>query len=66
MISLANTDMLVITAIIIGTWLLHGYIQERRENPNNLPLPPGPRGYPFIGSLFTSPTYKAWLEYDEW
>jgi hypothetical protein len=66
MLFLSNADILILTGIAIGTWFLHGYIQERRENPNNLPLPPGPKGYPIIGSLFAFPRYKAWLEYDKW
>ncbi|KAF7768382.1 hypothetical protein Agabi119p4_7625 [Agaricus bisporus var. burnettii] len=63
---LSIADLLILTGISLGTWLVHGYIQERRENPNNLPLPPGPKGYPIIGSFFSLPTYKAWLEYDKW
>ncbi|EKM77271.1 hypothetical protein AGABI1DRAFT_77713 [Agaricus bisporus var. burnettii JB137-S8] len=66
MIHLSTTDLLILSGIAFSTWLIHGYIQERRENPNNLPLPPGPKGYPIIGSLFSFPTYKAWLEYDKW
>ncbi|XP_006456366.1 hypothetical protein AGABI2DRAFT_211278 [Agaricus bisporus var. bisporus H97] len=63
---LSNGDLLIVTGIALGTWFVHGYIKERRENPNNLPLPPGPKGYPIIGSLFSFPTFKAWLEYDKW
>ncbi|EKM77276.1 hypothetical protein AGABI1DRAFT_77728 [Agaricus bisporus var. burnettii JB137-S8] len=66
MLFLSSKEILILTGIVFGTWLVHGYIQERRENPNNLPLPPGPKGYPIIGSLFSFPTYKAWLEYDKW
>jgi hypothetical protein len=66
MLSLSNTELLGLAGIALGTWYLHGYIQERRENPNNLPLPPGPKSYPIIGSLFAFPRYKAWLEYDKW
>ena len=35
-------------------------------NPNGLPLPPGPKGYPLIGNLFDMPISKAWVVYDEW
>ena len=35
-------------------------------NPNGLPLPPGPIGYPLIGNLFDVPINKPWVVYDEW
>ena len=38
----------------------------RDGNPNGLPLPPGPKGYPLIGNLFDMPVHKPWLVYDEW
>jgi hypothetical protein len=37
-----------------------------KGNPNGLPLPPGPKGYPLIGNLFDMPVDKAWIVYDEW
>ena len=36
------------------------------SNPNGLPLPPGPKGYPLIGNLFDMPIHKPWLVYDQW
>ncbi len=47
-------------------WWLNGVVQKRRVNPNNWPFPPGPRGYPIIGSLFDFPTDKPWLTYEKW
>ena len=38
----------------------------RNGNPNGLPLPPGPKGYPLIGNLFDMPVHKPWVVYDEW
>ncbi|XP_006457143.1 hypothetical protein AGABI2DRAFT_195996 [Agaricus bisporus var. bisporus H97] len=64
--SLSNADICILAGLVFGAWFAHGYIQKRRENPNNLPLPPGPKSYPIIGSFFSAPTYKAWLEYDKW
>ena len=40
--------------------------KSRDGNPNGLPLPPGPKGYPLIGNLFNMPIYKPWIVYDEW
>jgi hypothetical protein len=66
MVFFSKLDPFFFAAIALGTWYIHGYIKERRENPNNLPLPPGPKGLPIIGSLSSFPRYKPWLEYDKW
>lgn len=36
------------------------------HNPKNLPLPPGPKGWPLIGILFNMPSHKPWVTYNEW
>ncbi|KAF7760173.1 hypothetical protein Agabi119p4_10849 [Agaricus bisporus var. burnettii] len=45
-------------------WFFYKYL--RTTKPTRLPLPPGPKGYPIIGSLFDFPTTKPWLVYDKW
>ena len=49
-----------------GVVLIRQLKKGRDSNPNGLPLPPGPKGYPLIGNIFDMPTYKPWLVYDEW
>ena len=53
----------ILAALLFGCILLRN---SRRNNPKGLPLPPGPKGYPLIGSLFDMPIVKPWLVYDEW
>ncbi|KAH9476133.1 Cytochrome P450 monooxygenase COX2 [Psilocybe cubensis] len=36
------------------------------RNPKRLPSPPGPKGYPLIGSVFEMPTERSWIVYDQW
>ncbi|KAF9449842.1 cytochrome P450 [Macrolepiota fuliginosa MF-IS2] len=48
------------------SWRVYAYIKARRANPRRLPYPPGPKGYPIIGSLFNAPIFSPWLKYDKW
>jgi len=38
---------------------------SRKRNPNGLPLPPGPKGFPVIGNLLDMPADKLWLEWSK-
>ena len=55
-----------LAAIFFSVMLFRQLKKGRDDNPNGLPLPPGPKGYPIIGNLFDMPVYKPWLVYDEW
>ncbi|KAH9476141.1 Cytochrome P450 monooxygenase COX2 [Psilocybe cubensis] len=60
-----------IYATVIGT-VAYAYVVKklqaklRNRNPNRLPLPPGPKGYPIIGSVLQVPHKNPWLVYDQW
>ena len=51
--------------LIIGWWL-SCLLRDRGNNPNGLPLPPGPKGYPIIDNLFDMSTDKWWKVFDQW
>ena len=51
---------------LITGWWLSRLLRERRNNPNRLPLPPGPKGYPIIDNLLDMPTDKSWQVFDKW
>ena len=59
------TIALWIGGLITGWWLSR-LLQDRGNNPNSLPLPPGPTGYPIIHNLLDVTTDKLWKVFDNW
>ena len=55
-----------LTALFVSIMLFRRLKKGRDGNPNGLPLPPGPKGYPLIGNLFDMPAQRSWIVYDEW
>ncbi|EKM77775.1 hypothetical protein AGABI1DRAFT_121852 [Agaricus bisporus var. burnettii JB137-S8] len=47
-------------------YFLYRYVKTTNVNPRRLPLPPGPKRYPLIGSILDVPPSRPWLVYDEW
>lgn len=60
--SLLNLSVLL-ASCIVGAWWLRRRLHA--INPNRIPLPPGPKGYPIIGNLLDLPTEKSWLAYND-
>ena len=55
-----------LAALFFSLMLFRQLKKARDLNPNGLPLPPGPKGYPLIGNFFDMPVHKPWVVYDEW
>lgn len=63
---LSNATILYSVTAVVRLWWLNDKVQKCWANPSNLPLPPGPKDYPIVGSLLDFPTHKPWLAYDKW
>ncbi|KAJ2920822.1 hypothetical protein H1R20_g16272, partial [Candolleomyces eurysporus] len=59
-------DSLVVVACGLGFMVaVRALIVRWKRNPQRLPLPPGPKGRPFVGSLNQLPKVFPWEGYDK-
>ena len=63
---LQTNPYFTLTALFLGVVLFRQWKKGRDGNPNGLPLPPGPKGYPLIGNIFDMAVDKPWVVFDEW
>jgi hypothetical protein len=59
--------MIALSFVDISVVLFAGYLLWQALNrSHNLPLPPGPKGYPVIGNLLGFPSTQPWRVFAEW
>lgn len=56
---------LLLVIFVSVFWQLSLYLRRRRTS-KGLPLPPGPKGLPFIGNVLDFPKEFAWKRFVEW
>ncbi|KAJ8503084.1 hypothetical protein ONZ45_g11177 [Pleurotus djamor] len=56
----------MITLLFVGLSVVSFVALVWRPYRNRYPRPPGPRGYPIIGSLLEAPAENQWVKYEEW
>ncbi|KAH6918177.1 O-methylsterigmatocystin oxidoreductase [Coprinopsis sp. MPI-PUGE-AT-0042] len=55
----------VVLCLGAAIWVLRAFHYSKR-NPRRLPLPPGPRGIPFLGNVVEFSTGKLWETFQKW
>ncbi|KAF9054666.1 cytochrome P450 [Panaeolus papilionaceus] len=53
-------------SLLLLSFILYRWHNQRGRNPNRLAYPPGPKGYPLIGSYFSIPKEQHWLKFKKY
>ena len=62
-----NSALYALAVIVLFLALCSvGLIARKKLTPHQLPLPPGPKGLPFLGSALEINKNEPWLTYVEW
>ncbi|KAF8971478.1 cytochrome P450 [Flammula alnicola] len=59
---ISTNTLYPILVAFIASYLLRLLLRRRKD----LPLPPGPKGYPVIGNVYDVPHHYPWLTYADW
>ena len=57
-------DPVIFFSVFLVSVFLLKWLKKSLQRPR--PLPPGPKGYPFIGNLLQMPSTTPWKTFDEW
>ena len=52
--------------VLFPVFCVVGLVVRKKLTPHQLPLPPGPKGLPFLGSALEINKSEPWLTYKEW
>ncbi|KAJ2934354.1 hypothetical protein H1R20_g2712, partial [Candolleomyces eurysporus] len=47
-------------------WAVKNMADNKKRNPQGLPVPPGPKGLPILGNMLQLPQDEQWKVYQEW
>ena len=53
---------LIVTLLLFAIYVFRCFILQSRSPP----LPPGPKGLPFVGNILDMPSEKEWLTFAKW